>query len=75
MSVEHKGSFQTQEVEKNLRRFCGGTLFSDHASSLSSVYFQVLLGVTDTMRNKELYELAAEEDCVKLKSYRGDNNM
>ena len=47
----------------------------DHATSKIDVIHQVSRGVSDTVRNKELYEQEAIEYGVTVKSYRGDNGL
>ena len=44
----------TRGKEDPQKIYCGGTLFSDHASSKINVFHQVLLGATDTVRSKNL---------------------
>ena len=49
----------TKGKEDPQKMFCGSTLFIDHVLSLISIYDQVPLGTSDTIRSKELYELNA----------------
>ena len=65
----------TRGKEDPQKIYCGGTLFSDHASSKIEMYHQVSLGATDTVRSKNLYEQEAAEVGVKISSYKGDNGV
>ena len=51
--------------------YSGGTLFVDHTSGYIKPYNQVLLGASDTVRIKELFEIHSSEMGVKAKSYHG----
>ncbi len=65
----------TRGKEDPQKMYCGGTLFSDHASSKINVFHQVSLGATDTVRSKNLYEQESAEMGVKVSTYRGDNGV
>ena len=65
----------TRGKEDPAKMYSGGTLFNDHASSQIQVYHQVSLGLSDTIRSKEQYELEGEASGVKTLSYRGDNRV
>ena len=52
-----------------------GAVFVDHASSAILIHNQVLLGVSYTVRSKELYNLWVAEHGVSVKNYRGDNGV
>ena len=60
---------------RSTEKYCGGTLFSDHASSKIDVFHQVSLGATDTVRSKNAYEIQAAEMGVRIQHYRGDNGV
>ena len=64
-----KGKEDTQQI------YYDGNICVDHASSLISIYNQLTLGATDTIRSNDLYELQAYELCIKLSSCRGDNGI
>ena len=65
----------TRGREDPAKKYCGGTLFNDHASSKIDVFHQISLGASDTIRSKELYEQQAEEVVVNFLAYRGDNGV
>ena len=54
----------TRGREDPHKMYYGGTLFNDHTFSKIDVYHQVSLGVSDTIRSKELYEQKAAEVVV-----------
>ena len=52
-----RGRFSnTRGKEDPQNMYCGGTLFSDHASSKIDVFHQVSLVASDTVRSKNEYE-------------------
>ena len=55
--------------------YCGVTIFVDHSSVRIDVHHQVVLGSSDTIRNKELYEQDDFEVGVEIKNYRGDTGV
>jgi hypothetical protein len=57
------------------RMYSGGTVFVDHASSMISIYNQVSLGASDTIRSKNSHEAKLAESNVTIKSYRADNGV
>ena len=63
----------TRGKEDPQKMYCGGTLFSDHASSKIDVFHQVSLGTSDTIRSKNEYEHQVAEMGVRIVPYRGDN--
>ena len=65
----------TRGKEDPQKMYCGGTLFSDHASAKIDVFHQVSLGASDTIRSKNEYETQAGEMGVRISSYRGDNGV
>ena len=75
-SVKLKEGFLTQGgKEEPHKMYCGGTIFVDHRSSKMDVLHQVLFGVSDTIRSKDIHEPKSEEVVVKIKKYRGDNGI
>ena len=65
----------TMGKEDPSRMYSGGTVFVDHASSMISIYNQVSLGASDTIRSKNSYEAKLAESNVTVKSYRADNGV
>ena len=57
------------------KMYCSGTVFVNHTSGVITIYYQVSLGTSDTVRSKEIYELWALQHGVTIKSYRGDNGV
>ena len=56
-------------------RYCGGTIFVDHASGLVKVYFQINLTAAETLKSKRKFEQFAGEHGVQVKSYHSDNGV
>ena len=65
--------WETFGKERPEHRYCGGTLFYDHASGLIFVQHQVSLGASDTIRSKNTFELFAERCGRKITRYHTDN--
>ena len=65
----------TQGKELDALKYCGGTLFIDHASSRVFTYHQVSLSATDTIISKRKMELDARSCGVELKSFQTDNGI
>ena len=56
-------------------KFCGGTIFVDHASGYIDVRHQPTLSATDTIRSKLEFETEAENCNVQVRSYHTDNEV
>jgi hypothetical protein len=56
-------------------RYCGGTIFADHASGYLSVQHQVTLGGSDTVRSKRAFAQECREYQVGVERYHGDNGV
>ena len=61
--------------ESQQSRWCGGTLFYDHASSKIFVRHQVSLSGTDTVNAKRSVEREAQSYGVHVKKYHTDNGI
>ena len=61
--------------ERLAQRYCGGTLFYDHASGKIFVRHQVSLGGYETVNSKHSVEREALEHGVTIKKYRSDNGI
>ena len=57
------------------KMYCGGTVFVDYVSGVITIYHQVSLGASDTIRSKILYELWALQHGITIKSSRVDNGV
>ena len=67
--------FKSGGREKDVDKFCGGTIFVDIATGLTKVYFQVSLGAEDTIRAKLEFERFALSCDVSIRGYRTDNGI
>ncbi len=67
--------FSSGGREKDVDKFCGGTLFVDVATGLTKAYFQVSLGADDTIRSKLAFERFAMSCGVSVQAYRTDNGI
>jgi len=67
--------FKSGGREKDVEKFCGGTIFIDVATGLTKVYFQVSLGAEDTIRSKLAFERFALSCDVVVSGYRTDNGI
>jgi hypothetical protein len=56
-------------------RFCGGTLFFDHASHSIYCYHQTTLGGTDTLKSKLAFEQELHSLGHSVKRFRVDNGI
>ena len=65
----------TRGKEDPKKIFSGSTLFVDHIMGYIKICNQLPLGVSDTVRSKELYELHAWEMGIKIKKNHGDNRL
>jgi len=63
----------TKGKEPKSKKYNGGTLFVDHATSHIYLRHQVSLKVGDTLRTKRAFERFAAECGVSIKAYRADN--
>ena len=63
----------TKGKEKADKKYCGGTIFVDHASGAVFTKNQVSLRAGDTVTSKQAFEKWAHTFGVKIKSYRADN--
>lgn len=59
--------------ERDHQRYCGGTIFVDHASSAVYVYHQVSLGAAETLKSKRAFEQELLRCGVTVKEYHTDN--
>ncbi len=66
---------KTLGKEKEKYRFCGGTLFYDHASAYIGVYHQASLSSADTIQSKQSWERDALMCGHEIKKYRTDNGI
>ena len=57
------------------KRYCGGTIFVDHASSFIATEHQVSLGASDTILSKRRFEQDARQMGVTISEYHGDNGV
>ena len=64
----------TKGREPISRRYSGGTLFVDHASTYMFLHHQVSLGMPETIEGKHKFEHEAHLNSVKIKAYRADNH-
>ena len=67
--------FSSGGREKDVDKFCGGTLFVNVATGLTKAYFQVSLGADDTIRSKLAFERFAMSCGVQIQGYRTDNGI
>ena len=67
--------FETRGREAHHNRYCGGTIFVDHASGLVRVYPQINLTAAETLKSKRRFEQWAREHGVQVKSYHSDNGV
>ena len=65
----------TRGLERDSSRFCGGTLFYDHASGYIFVHHQVSLSGPDTVNAKEAFEREMALCGHTVKKYRTDNGV
>lgn len=63
----------TKGKESKKDKYCGGTLFVDHASSLVFLKHQVSLRAGDTVMSKKEFERKSAEVGVRIKGYHADN--
>ena len=81
VSIDHYESsvrgrlYHTKGRERAKHRFCGGTLFFDHASRAIFVYHQVSLGGSDTIRSKFSLETFASQVGRTIRRYHSDNGI
>ena len=81
VSIDHYESsvrgrlYHTKGRERAEHRFCGGTLFFDHASRAIFVYHQVSLGGSDTIRSKFSLETFASQVGRTIRRYHSDNGI
>ena len=70
------GRLYTSRGSKSSKdKFCGGTIFVDHASGFIDVRHQPTLSATDTVKSKLEFETAADACGIKVKSYHTDNGV
>ena len=67
--------YETAGKEHDKDRYCGGTIFYDHASGLIMVYHQATLSAADTLKSKRLFEMDCARSGVIIKSYHTDNGI
>ena len=65
----------TQGREAWHRRYCGGTIFVDHATGYTRCFHQSSLTAGDTLRSKRRFEQDARGHNVRVKKYHGDNGV
>ena len=81
VSVDHYASPvrgrlpNTYGREAYKRRYCGGTLFYDHASGKIFINHQVSLDGSDTIRSKRKFEREALQCGVSIQKYHADNGI
>lgn len=56
-------------------KYCGGTIFCDHASGLVQCFHQVSLRASDTLISKRAFERMAKSCGNKISKYHGDNGV
>ena len=66
---------ETKGRERWDYKFCGGTLFYDHASGKIFVNHQVTLSASETIRSKQAFEREAALCGFTIKKYRTDNGI
>ena len=66
---------ETKGREKWDYKYCGGTLFYDHASGKISVYHQTSLSAPETIKAKAAFEREAALCGISVKKYRTDNGI
>ena len=54
-------------------KYCGGTIFCDHASGYVQAFHQVSLRTADTLISKRAFERIAQSCGVRVDAYHGDN--
>jgi len=58
--------------EREDERYCGGTIFVDHATGYMFVKNQVSLEADETLRSKHAFEREARDCGVNIRTYRAD---
>jgi Integrase core domain. len=72
--VDHRGRlYQTAGRERETDRYCGGTLFVDHASRKVFLHHQSSLRAADTLIGKRILENQSNQYGVRIKQYHADN--
>ena len=66
---------ETKGRERWDYKYCGGTLFYDHASAKISVYHQTSLSAAETIKAKAAFEREATFCGVSVKKYRTNNGV
>ena len=65
----------TRGRENYKKKFCGGTLFFDHASGKIFINHQPSLNGNETLKSKRKFELEALQCGVQIQQYRADNGI
>ena len=63
---------QDHRARRRQDKFCGGTIFVDHASGYIDVRHQLTLSATDTVKSKLKFENDAKNCNVQVKFYHTD---
>jgi Reverse transcriptase (RNA-dependent DNA polymerase)./Integrase core domain. len=72
--VDHRGRlYHTAGREREQDRYCGGTLFVDHASRKVFLHHQSSLRAADTILGKRLVEHQSHQYGIRIKQYHADN--
>lgn len=72
--VDHRGRlYHTAGREREQDRYCGGTLFVDHASRKVFINHQSSLRAADTLLGKRLVEHQSHQYGVRIRRYHADN--
>ena len=66
---------ETKGYERENRKYCGGTLFYDHASGKIFVHHQTSLSAVESVRAKDAFEQEAALCGFTIRKYRTDNGI
>jgi hypothetical protein len=64
---------KSKRKEPKKDKYCGGTLFVDHASGKIFASHQVSLRAGETVLSKRMFEWLAAKEGVQIKAYHADN--
>jgi hypothetical protein len=65
----------TKGKEQEHEKYCGGTIFVDHASGRVFLRHQVTLTGSETLRAKHAFERECAQANIRVQAYRGDNGI
>jgi hypothetical protein len=67
--------FSSHGQEPDHEKYCGGSIYIDHALGLLYVAHQASLGASDTIKSTKMFERMALEHGVTIAGYHGDNGI